>query len=201
MKIEKVNLSFRDKLTPIKKVDKLVLHHPAHKTWDIQEIHNYHKNALKWSGIGYNYFITFDGRIQEGRGKNVGAHCSGHNSHTLGLSFQGNFDEQKMTDAQVEAGGWLIAQFVREYGLTLNDVIGHRDLAKTDCPGKNFRMADVKNAALGIINPNVKKEVSAASNDKRYRLVTGTFGTKSDAETAAAKVKKEFGYVVYIKEE
>lgn len=190
MKIEKVKLSFRSALEPIKKVDKLVLHHPAHKTWGIQDIHNFHKNTKKWNGIGYNYFITKDGRVFEGRGKHVGAHCEGQNSHTLGICFQGNFDLEKMPDAQVNAGGWLVAQLVREYGLKINDVVGHKDMpgAETVCPGKNFRMADVKKATLASINPAVKK-----TTNKIYRVQVGAFGDKKNAENLAVELKKK-GY-------
>jgi hypothetical protein len=76
-------LNYRSKLTPLKKVDMLILHHMAHKTADIQAVHNYHRSRIYinssgktgyWSGIGYNYFITFDGIIYEARGLNVGAH-------------------------------------------------------------------------------------------------------------------------------
>ncbi|MDF1510611.1 peptidoglycan recognition family protein [Robertmurraya sp. DFI.2.37] len=166
MQIEKPKLAFKGKLTPIKKVTKVVCHHPDHTSWGIIDIHNYHRNSKGWAGIGYNYFITFDGRIQEGRGKNVGAHCSGRNSDTLGVCFQGDFDKQHMTDAQVKAGGWLIAKLIKEHGLQINDVLGHRDLAATACPGKNFRMADLKAEILKnlnpktVVKPNEKKEVS-----------------------------------------
>jgi hypothetical protein len=156
MQIEKPKLAFKGKLTPIKKVNKVVCHHPAHPTWGIMEIHNYHKNSKGWAGIGYNYLICKDGRIQEGRGKNVGAHCSGRNSDTLGVCFQGDFDKQHMTDAQVKAGGWLIAKLIKEHGLQINDVLGHRDLAATACPGKNFRMADLKAEILSNLNPKTK---------------------------------------------
>lgn len=156
MQIEKPKLAFKGKLTPIKKVTKVVCHHPAHPTWGIMEIHNYHKNSKGWAGIGYNYLICKNGRIQEGRGKNVGAHCSGRNSDTLGVCFQGDFDKQQMTDAQVKAGGWLIAKLIKEHGLQINDVLGHRDLAATACPGKNFRMADLKTEILANLNPKTK---------------------------------------------
>lgn len=156
MQIEKPKLAFKGKLTPIKKVTKVVCHHPAHPTWGIMEIHNYHKNSKGWAGIGYNYLICKNGRIQEGRGKNVGAHCSGRNSDTLGVCFQGDFDKQQMTDAQVKAGGWLIAKLIKEHGLQINDVLGHRDLAATACPGKNFRMADLKAEILANLNPKTK---------------------------------------------
>lgn len=165
MNIEKPKLSFKGKLTPIKKVTKLVCHHPAHKTWGIMDIHNYHKVTNGWSGIGYNYLILKDGRIQEGRGKNIGAHCKGYNDHTLGICFQGNFDLEFMTDEQVKAGGWLIAKLIREHGLQINDVVGHKDLAATACPGKYFRMADLKTEILKNLNPKVKEEVKVA-NDK-----------------------------------
>lgn len=159
MKIEKLDLAFSGKLIPLKKVDKIICHHPAHPTWDINDIHSYHRDSKGWSGIGYNYFVTFDGRVQEGRGRNQGAHClGGWNSKSLGVSFQGNFETQQMTDAQVAAGAELIASLIRDEGLGINDVVGHGDLWATACPGKNFRMDDLKNAILAELNPATKKE-------------------------------------------
>ncbi|WP_185819589.1 hypothetical protein [Salibacterium salarium] len=35
------------------------------------------KNNKGWNGIGYNFWISFDGKIYEGRGLNQGAHCRG----------------------------------------------------------------------------------------------------------------------------
>lgn len=159
MKLEKPDLAFRDKLSPLKKVDKIICHHPAHPTWDINDIHKYHRDSKGWSGIGYNYFVTFDGRIQEGRGRNQGAHTlGGWNYKSLGVSFQGNFEIQEMTDEQVSSGTELIASLIRSEGLGINDVVGHRDLWATACPGKNFRMADLKSAILVELNPATKKE-------------------------------------------
>lgn len=166
MKIENPNLKWNGKLTPItKRITKIVCHHPAHPSWNIRDIHNYHLK-LGWIGIGYNYFITFDGRIYEGRGRNVGAHAQGYNTNTLGVCFQGNFDQQQMTDAQVKAGAWLIAQLIKNEGLTINDVIGHRDINATSCPGKNFRMNDLKQAILEILNPKTKKEEVKVSQNQ-----------------------------------
>ncbi len=158
MNIEKPNLKFSKPLTPITaKIKKIVCHHPAHPSWTIQDIHNYHRNGNKWIGIGYNYFVTFDGRIQQGRGRNIGAHVAGHNSNTLGVCFQGDFSKQQMTDAQVKAGAQLIAHLLKSEGLQIADVIGHKDLAATSCPGKNFRMSDLKD--------EIKKVVSGVSKN------------------------------------
>ena len=166
MKIENPNLKWNGKLTPItKRITKIVCHHPAHPSWTLQDIHNYHVK-LGWVGIGYNYFITFDGRIFEGRGRNIGAHAQGYNSNTLGVCFQGDFEKQKMTDEQVKAGAWLITQLLRNEGLTINDVIGHRDINATSCPGRNFRMNDLKQAILENLNPKIKKGVNNVSKDQ-----------------------------------
>ena len=64
-------LNFRNALIPLKRVEKIVLHHMAHKTAGIHEIHGFHRNrtfissrgkTVYWCGIGYNYWIAFDGR-------------------------------------------------------------------------------------------------------------------------------------------
>ncbi|RFU70995.1 N-acetylmuramoyl-L-alanine amidase [Peribacillus saganii] len=36
---------------------------------------------------------------------------------------------------------------------------------------------------------------------KRYRVFTGTFASQAEAEAAAAQIKKEFGYLTYVREE
>jgi murein DD-endopeptidase MepM/ murein hydrolase activator NlpD len=38
-------------------------------------------------------------------------------------------------------------------------------------------------------------------DNKQYRLMTGTFKTKEEADKAASVLKKEYGWVVYVKEE
>ena len=96
IEIRKLNppLSFRSKLTPLKKVDMIILHHMAQDS-NIHDIHNYRSRTYTnssgktayWSGIGYNYFITFDGIIYEARGLHVGAQISRHNNRSIGIGF------------------------------------------------------------------------------------------------------------------
>lgn len=170
MKIEDVGLSFNDKLKPLKDVTKIIVHHPAHKTWDIHDIHKAHKNK-GWSGIGYNYFVTKDGRVQKGRGNNVGAHVSGHNSHTIGVSFQGNFQEETPTNEQLRAGAELIAQLIRDNGINIHDVIGHCDVAATVCPGKNFDLDLLRDFILEFTNPNTTTTVKAPKIQVKSEVV------------------------------
>src|SRR5690625_842923 len=143
------NLSFNGSLTPINKngITHYVHHHMAHESWDVHDVHDFHMNGNGWFGLGYNFWIAFDGTIYEGRGWNVGAHVSGYNSRTIGIGYQGNFETQQMTDKQVEAGKDLIAYLDKELGRNIQSV-GHGDLASTACPGKNFRMDEVRGGEL-----------------------------------------------------
>lgn len=171
MRIEDTGLKWKYALTPIKSYRKVVVHHPAHPTWDINDIHKAHQNK-GWNGMGYNYFITKEGRIQLGRGMNVGAHCEGHNSNTLGVSFQGNFETQIPTEAQYKAGAQLIAKLLKDAGLSITDVIGHRDLAATVCPGKNFDMSKLKHYILEELNPKkgVVQVVNRPLTDREKKI-------------------------------
>lgn len=71
-----------------------------------------------------------------------------------------------------------------------------------------FLKAQGEAIALGIVEyfglqdkPFPKAVVTVNTTRKNYRLLTGTFSTKEAAELAAAKIKKQFGYLTYIKEE
>ncbi|GAF65830.1 putative N-acetylmuramoyl-L-alanine amidase [Bacillus sp. TS-2] len=158
--ILQTDLRFNGTLIPLQRnrITKLVQHHMASQTWDINQVHAFHRDSNRWAGIGYNWWIAFDGTIYQGRGWHVGAHVSGFNSTTLGIGYQGDFTKQAMTEAQVEAGAALNAWLMSECPnvRSVADIIGHRDLAPTICPGPNFRMDDLKNT---VNQPNVQNPV------------------------------------------
>ncbi|MGG3924891.1 peptidoglycan recognition family protein [Metabacillus fastidiosus] len=165
MKIENAGLKFDKALTPLKQVKKIIIHHPAHTTWDIKEIHNYHQKSKGWNGIGYSYFIPKTGGAQLGRGRTIGAHCKGMgmNDKSLGVCFQGDFDKQIPTEAQYRDGAKLIAQLLLQEGLQINDVEPHKNFDATACPGKNFDMSKLKQYILEEMNPNVKGTVQTVA--------------------------------------
>ena len=206
VKINKPNLAFRGSLTPINKsrVDKLVQHHMAHKSWGLMDVHNYHKNGNGWAGIGYNFWIDFKGNIYQGRGFNVGAHVGGHNSHTIGIGYQGDFTSQKMPDAQLKAGvalnKWLISQLPN---VSKNDIIGHRDLASTSCPGGNFRMSELIKGVGGKAgqpsktNKSISKmaqEVIAGKHGSGHTNRRKSLGiSQSEYDKVRAEVNRQLG--------
>jgi hypothetical protein len=62
-------------------------------------------------------------------------------------------------------------------------------------------LAAVVKEIIGLNKPLPKPIVKVESDNKQYRLMTGTFKTKKEADKAASDLKKEYGWVVYVKEE
>lgn len=63
-----------------------------------------------FSDISYSFLIFPTGNVYEGRGfGTVGAHTLGHNSTSYAMCLVGNYENEKMTDAQVDAIRQMIA--------------------------------------------------------------------------------------------
>ncbi len=177
MEIKKLNLKWSSKLQTlyIAKVERIMLHHTAHPTWNALDVHNYHKNTNYWAGIGYNYFIEKDGTIEECRGFHVGAGAKGYNSTSLHICFAGNFETQKPTKEQIESGKWLV-NYLLSLCSTSTKVVGHKDIGNTACPGKNFPLDEFKQIKVG--RPDNKKE----RIKKLQRLLNYIYGSDLDVD-------------------
>lgn len=149
MDITDIAWDFRGVLSARRTTDTIVVHHRA-GTGDAKSLHEGHlKNG--WQGIGYHFYVRRDGKIVRGRPiETVGAHVTGHNDHTIGVCFEGNFEEETMSEAQKKAGSELLAHIEEGYGFGLS-VCAHKDLMATACPGKNFPMADIRKRAEALI--------------------------------------------------
>ena len=145
MEIKKLDLKWTGVLQPlfINSIKHIILHHTAHPTWNVMDVHNYHQRSNNWIGIGYNFFIEKDGTIYEGRGLNIGAGATGYNMNSLHICFAGNFESQIPTDEQIKAGKWLVRYLLSlcPFGV---DVMGHKNIGRTACPGKNFPLKEFK---------------------------------------------------------
>lgn len=145
MDIKKHSLKFGS-MNNRAKTTLLVLHHAAATTCTVEDIHRWHINN-GWSGIGYHFFVRKDGTVYEGRPINaVGAHAYNYNSISIGICFEGNFENEKMRSAQKKAGKELVT-YVRQKYPTITKVVGHRDLMPTACPGKNFPFDEIAKGA------------------------------------------------------
>jgi hypothetical protein len=119
----------------------LVIHHTAERGSTPQQIHDYHRSK-GWSGIAYNYYVRQDGSVYRGRPEwAAGGHTLNYNHNSIGICFEGNFEEEEMNGGQLEAGQWLIGDILTRYpDLRL---VGHRDLNATACPGRGFPMKEM----------------------------------------------------------
>lgn len=122
----------------------------------IRGIYKYHVTGLGWRDIGYNFLVDRFGRTWEGRygGMDkavVGAHATGANYGTLGVSVLGNFESASPNSGTLTALTNLIAWKADLHrfdvlgkatigGHVYNVISGHKDAYnnKTACPGVNL---------------------------------------------------------------
>jgi peptidoglycan hydrolase-like amidase/archaellum component FlaG (FlaF/FlaG flagellin family) len=140
------------------KVSKFIVHHTAtvsnleNPKQAIRDTYYYHAVTRGWGDIGYNYIIDTNGNIYEGRfgGEGVvGAHAGLANTGTIGISVLGNYEENAVPKKVQDAIAKLIAAKSKIHNIDpkgkstfrgeyTNNVLGHRDVAATACPGKNL---------------------------------------------------------------
>ena len=146
MKIIETNLKFGT-LSKRSSTKRIILHHAA-MNGSVEAVHNVHK-AKGWSGIGYHFYVRKDGKIYRGRPEwAIGAHASGSNYNSIGICAEGNFETDKMPDAQKNALKWLVAYIKDKY--KINTVQRHRDVGSTACPGRNYPFDEIVNGKIVI---------------------------------------------------
>jgi len=146
------NLSIRNS------TERIILHHAAASQCSSDDIDKWHKQK-DYSCIGYHFFIRKNGTIYRGRQENaIGAHAYQNNYNSIGICFEGDFEKEQMTDAQVEAGKELVAYLKNKYNIS--KVQKHSDVNNTSCPGRNFRFDEIANSTVKNVNTSVevKKE-------------------------------------------
>lgn len=144
MQIVETNFRFNGSLTRRKSTKRVILHHSASPDVPASTIHGWHLGQ-KWAGIGYHFVIRANGAIERGRPEwAIGSHSGpAGNVDSIGIVLTGNFQYERPTAAQIESLVWLITQYLEpRYGNL--DVIGHKDVMATACPGKNFPWEELR---------------------------------------------------------
>lgn len=173
MNIINPKLEFKKALIPLTldKVSHIVIHHTASNTQTVENIHKDHLSR-GWAGIGYNEFISKSGDVYIGRGDYVGAHCMGYNEISYGISLEGNFDTENITNIQYQSLLNRINHHKTRFK-NLSTICGHRDLYSTACPGKNINMQKI----ISDLENNIKlveiREIEALVDKIYYKgLIT-----------------------------
>ncbi len=138
-----------------------VIHHtvtpnnPADPAYIVRAIYQYHAISRGWGDIGYNFLIDRQGNIYEGRKGGdgvVGVHAGDYNYGSIGIALLGDYRSAQMTPAMKEALISLMAWEADRFNIhplessyfvhrEFPNVVGHRDLLPTICPGDNVYKA------------------------------------------------------------
>ena len=141
----------------MRKINEIIVHCAATREgrdFTVEDITRWHK-ARGFATIGYHYVIYRDGSIHEGRPlEQIGAHCVGHNKHSIGICYiggcasDGKTPKDTRTPEQKEA---LLSLLRRLKARFPNATIhGHRDFAAKACPSYDaFR--EYRQLALAIM--------------------------------------------------
>jgi len=122
-------------------INEIIVHCTASKEGvplTVEAIRRMHMRERGWSDIGYHYVVSLDGSIHEGRNVDIaGAHCSGHNTHSIGVVYVGGLDKggkpkDTRTESQKEGLLKLLKELKRLYPKAT--IHGHREYANKACP-------------------------------------------------------------------
>jgi hypothetical protein len=191
MEIIQPNLNWCGSLAKRSVINMIVLHHAAAKRCTVDNIHNWHL-ANGWSGVGYHYFVRKDGTIFKGRPDNtIGAHANGYNSTSLGVCFEGDFEQEIPSQIQINAGLELVAYLKKKYNI--QHIKAHKDLMATSCPGKYFPINQFKD-----IPENLVLSFQQALLADGFKLpkfgADGMWGSETESAASKCIVKKRLIY-------
>lgn len=107
------------------------------KDFHAKDIDKWHRQR-GFNSIGYHYVIDLDGKIEVGRPESqVGAHCAGYNSVSIGVCYiggcgkDGKTPKDTRTAEQRDSLRRLLIELKRKYPAAV--ICGHRDMS----PDKN----------------------------------------------------------------
>ena len=188
MNIIKTNLEFNANKTKrnIEDIKRIILHNSGVTVLQsVEVIHDYHKNTRGYAGIGYHYYVRKDGSIYEGRSiEYIGAHAGNNNSDSIGICFEGKYDEETMPEAQIKAGQELVAYLKEKYNIT--KVQRHNEVCNTSCPGTNFPFGEIVNRTV------VKEEQTTKSIvDLANEVIAGKYGSGQARKQALGSLYNE----------
>jgi len=135
----------------------IVVHHSDTSVGSAASFGRYHREVRHWSELGYHFVIDNgnggrDGRVEIGgrwTHQREGAHAGValYNDYGIGICLVGDFNTSRPTAAQLQSLAQLIAYLMRTYHIPADHVIGHRDIRKTDCPGRFLDISTIRQMA------------------------------------------------------
>ncbi len=124
----------------MRNINKIIIHctaTPEGRPVSVKEVDRWHKQR-GWKGIGYHYLIGLNGEVWEGRQVDeVGAHCEGQNSNSIGVCYVGGCDaKMNAKDTRTQAQKSSLVKLLKQLKARFPGVkiFGHRDFSTKLCP-------------------------------------------------------------------
>lgn len=134
--LSKLNLSVNKR-----NIKELIVHcsaTPEGKDYSVDTIRQWHLQR-GFSDIGYHYVIYRDGSIHIGRDESIiGAHCTGHNSYSIGICYiggcasDGKTPKDTRTTEQKQSLVKLLKELKTKYPQA--SIHSHKDFTNKACP-------------------------------------------------------------------
>ena len=106
------------------------------KNFTVADIDEWHRKR-GWRCIGYHYVVYLDGTIAYGRKPTeIGAHCNGHNSNSIGVCYVGGLRNGKPADTRTPQQKIALLRLLSNLKTMYPNakIFGHRDFAPKACP-------------------------------------------------------------------
>ena len=138
----KLLLAKSDELVKSKRsINEIIVHctaTPDGRPVTIREITQWHKKR-GFSTIGYHYVVMLDGTVCNGRNVDtVGAHCTNHNSHSIGVCYVGGLDKvtKQPKDTRTPAQKYALTTLLKKLKALYPKakIYGHNELSSKACP-------------------------------------------------------------------
>jgi len=126
---------------PLSQIDRIIIHHTAIvPTVGAERTASRRVDSQGWPGIGYHYFITGEGQVQQTNELTTIAYHAGdkYNPVAIGIAFAGDFTSATPSQAQIDHGAHLIAWLIQSLNLSLEAVYGYKELVVTQSPGNQW---------------------------------------------------------------
>lgn len=124
----------------MREITEIILHCSATREgheYHAKDIDRWHK-AQGYNCIGYHYVVCLDGTIEKGRPiENVGAHCYGHNQHSIGVCYIGGLDAQgRPKDTRTSRQKFTLSTLLMQLHARFPKatIHGHNEFSNKACP-------------------------------------------------------------------
>ncbi len=163
--------------TPVSRsIDRVIVHHTWRPTAadyrgiaTVAGVRRYHVQSRGWTDNGYHMMVAPDGALFRCRPlARIGAHTTGQNANSIGLSFIADFDaEDPLRYQGIAPAVEVVRACMVRWNIPTNRVFGHRAFAAKSCPGSRFDIGWFRSL---LAAPTPQSEIATMSG-RRVKVV------------------------------